>query len=144
MQQRDIDGSFDLLRHPVHGVRADEQEVGARGFDLLRPRREQIASFRPGVCPLQLLDGLKVDAHEGDGCAVQAPAQAPRLLIDQAIVERRAFPAHAAEHADRLHGVALSLIAMSGMRSPASVSWPVISASPMRPCSVTSPLAATH
>ena len=114
MQQGNIDGCFDLRRDPMHGVRADEEEVGARGFDLPRPCSEQIARFGPGVRALQLLDGLKIDAHKGDRCAVQTPAQAPRLLIDQAIVERCAFPAHAAEHADRLHGVALSRIARAG------------------------------
>ncbi len=103
MQQRDVDGRFDLGSDLVHGVGADEQEVSARRFDGTSGLGQHLARLRPIARVLQHLDLLEIDADHGDARRMQAAQPLLHAFVDPAIVEFGAFPAHAAEQADGFH-----------------------------------------
>ena len=95
-----VDGVGDL----VHGVRAEDEEVRARG--LQRPGRPRRAPPRPRPSALGLhaLDGREVDRVRQAAGRVQAAAAVPHQLVGEPVVLRGRLPAHAAEEPDELHG----------------------------------------
>ena len=103
VQQRHRDGARDRRRDLVHRVRADDQEVGAGGFDGPRGVGKDLAGLHPVAGVLQPFDVVKVDAVKNDPCRVEAAQRLADRLVDDPIIGNRRFPAHAAEQSDRLH-----------------------------------------
>jgi hypothetical protein len=94
---------FDLSSHLVHRVRAQHDALGTCPFHRARRVGQSFAGILPASRTLQLLDVVKVDAVK-DQLGRVKPAQSPLdRLVDEAVVQRGRFPAHAADQADHLH-----------------------------------------
>ena len=105
VEEGNVDGVGYLVGHFVHGVGADEQEVGTRPLDAEGGLDHQVGGFCPAIGVLEFFDLFEVDAVQGDAGGVQTPQSEFHLFVDQAVVLDGGFPAHAAEEADNLHAV---------------------------------------
>ncbi len=103
MEQRDIDGGLNLGRHLVHGVGADQQEIGAAILQLARFRRQQTGGSGPVTGMLQPLDTGKIDAVEQHPRRVQTAELCPHPTVERLIVTDGGLPAHATQQTDTFH-----------------------------------------
>jgi len=122
VQQRDPHRGLDGGRHAVHRVRAHDEEVGAGGLERPGGPREQAPRAVPVARALQFLHLVEVEAREQDPRGVQAAEARGHRLVGDAEVGDGRLPAHAADHADGLHGERLPRI---GGRVPGGLTAPL-------------------
>ncbi len=106
VEQGDAGSGGDRIGHPVHGVGADDNEVGAAAFEPLRGLDHLDGQRAPVAGVLETFDVAEIDrVHQAAG-GMHAAETFAHLLIDDAVILGRAFPAHAADQADcpGLHG----------------------------------------
>ncbi len=103
MQERDADRGLDGGRHFMHGIRANDDAVGAGEFQGAGRRRQQLPGCMPIAGFLQQLHFVEIQAVEDDFGGVQAAEPLFDELIDLPVIRNRGFPAHAADEADGLH-----------------------------------------
>ena len=101
--QGDAHRLCDRVRHPVHGVGAQNDEVRSVLFDpACRPREGRGRLFPPALM-LEPLDGSEVDAvHQSIGRMMAAKSLFDRL-VDHPIVDGQGLQTHPADLAGSAH-----------------------------------------
>ncbi|CRD54055.1 hypothetical protein BN1263460119 [Stenotrophomonas indicatrix] len=103
MQQGQRAGRLDLSNELVHGVGADQQQVGATGLQPLCGIDHLVAQGIPVAVVLQLLDAGEIQRPHQQLRRMRAAQPRAYLFVDEAVVLRRTLPAHATDQAKRLH-----------------------------------------
>lgn len=107
MQQWDVHAVGDHVGDLVHRVGTKHDEVGARIFEIRCNFRELACGVVPARLGLHALDGVEVDREHQALCRMQPATQAAHALVDDPIILRRRFPAHAPNQSDGLHDLPL-------------------------------------
>ena len=105
MQQRQWAGRLDAVSQLVHGVGADQQQIGATGLQAPCGVNHVIAQRIPVAVMLQLLDRGEVHRPQQQLRRMCTTEALPHVLVDEPVVLGRAFPAHAADQAKGLHAL---------------------------------------
>ncbi len=103
MDQRDRDGCLNLIRQFVHGVGADQDAFCSSLFKTAGMAGKDTGCHGPVASLLQADNGVEIDRAQENFGGGKASQPVAHLLIDPAIVDRCAFPAHAANQADGFH-----------------------------------------
>jgi len=103
VEQRDIDGVGDRVGHQVHGVGAQQDEVGAAALQAEGGVFHPVGQFIPIALMLEALDLAEIDRPHQAARRVNAAEPVANLAVDDPVVFGGAFPAHAADEAD--HGL---------------------------------------
>jgi len=74
MQEGNVHAGGDLVGEFVHGVGAEDDEIRAAAFEVLRALDENLRGFIPAVCVLKFFDLGKVHSDHQALCRMQ-PAQ---------------------------------------------------------------------
>ena len=108
VEQRDGHRGADLVGDPVHRVGGQQQALRPRAFQALRRLDQHRGRAVPVPVVLHPRQGREVDAVQDEAGRVQATEPAGRPLVEQAVVLRRARPAHPAQDPEKPHGPTLA------------------------------------
>jgi hypothetical protein len=103
VEQRDAHGGRDRIGQAMHGVGAQHDEVRAAPLQPERGLPHRVGQPVPLTLVLKPLDRVEIDGPHQALRRMHAAQPPVHLLIDDAVVLGRAFPAHAADEADGLH-----------------------------------------
>ena len=103
VQQRDVDGSLDLVGDLVERGGAQQQEVGAGPLDTPTGVGEQLADLVPALALLEVRQLGEVDGAQHQPRRGQPTQPLLHPEVEVAVVDRAALPANAADEADGLH-----------------------------------------
>ncbi len=103
VQHRFVHRLGNPVEHQMHGVGAQDQQVGTGGGQGAASRGQQVAGPGPFAVPLQLLDLGEIDRIEQNARRVDAAQDLADPKIGEPVVLERGLPTHSAEHADQLH-----------------------------------------
>ena len=101
MQKRNGDCVLDLVGNLVHGVGAQQHQIGAGGFQAARHVGQQFAGLGPPPGHLHLLDLGEIDGSEQASGRVQATQSFADDLVGQSVILRAALPTHPADQSDQ-------------------------------------------
>jgi hypothetical protein len=102
VDQRHPHGRLHRVGLPVHGVSAQQQRLRTRGFEPSRRVDQDLNRRRPIGLRLEAGDVREVERPQQQLGRVQTAKPRACQLIEMAVVDGRAFPAHAADEAKRV------------------------------------------
>ena len=103
MQQRDADRALHGVGQLVHGVGAQDQRLGPGRLQPAGRVGQDLACRRPLAAMLQIGDLGEVDRPEQQPGGVQPAQPVARQLVEVAVVDGGAFPAHPADQPEQAH-----------------------------------------
>ena len=97
MDEWDLHGRFDLRRATMHGVRANQDAIGAATLESTGGIGHNFAQLIPVAADLQRFDLRKIDRQHQALRIVLAAKTAVHFLIDETVILDRGCPTHAAD-----------------------------------------------
>ncbi|OIQ81474.1 hypothetical protein GALL_367660 [mine drainage metagenome] len=110
VQQRQRYRGGDRVGNTVHRVGADQHAIGSAALQAPRAVGQLFAQPVPVAGALALHDVFEIDAEQQQPRRVQAAEPLGDRAVDDAVVQRGRFPAHAPDQSDGLHRVDSSLV----------------------------------